>query len=177
MRIALGVVVAVLCGCGVAGPQGEQGPQGPAGPAGERGAAGPEGSSAPAPLWFDSVGNRIGPDPSQFAQGVRWPLDFETGQFALSTSPRVYESADCSGPAYAIDPPLPRVAFMVVGYSTPFVRADGAQAPRSAFGSVKNEAGVCNPSSGTQRMVRVDTLMMLTQPMPRFSGPLHLEVR
>ncbi len=170
---ALGVVVAMtLFGC-----QPMQGPPGPAGPAGADGAPGERGPPGPALLWFDSTGLRIGPDPVLLNQGVRWPLDFETAAIELSTHTKGFASADCSGPAMVIAPPLPRTAFMVEGDPAPKVRGDGAQAPMTPLGSVATAAGGCNPTSITQRAVRADTLMPLTMPQSTFVGPLHIEVR
>jgi hypothetical protein len=120
----------------------------------------------------------MGPDLAVLAQGVRWPLDPETGEIVLAVSPRAFESSDCTGPAFAVEPPLPRIAFLVAGeLEAPRVRGDGARAPVVTLGSVRGEQGACNATSITRRAVRVDTLMPLTLAVSVFVPPFHLETR
>jgi hypothetical protein len=119
----------------------------------------------------------VGVDPVILSQGVRWPLNLESAEVELTTHTRAYESADCTGPVLVVNPPLPRLAFMVVGDPSPHVRGDGAQSVVSPIGSVKNEAGVCSQATGSQRVVRLDTVMPLTLPQSVYAGPLHVEVR
>lgn len=174
---ALGVVALMLLGCPPVSLIPVQGPPGPAGADGAPGAPGERGPPAPSLQWFDALGARVGPDPAVLAQGVRWPLNFESGALLLTTHAKAFTSADCSGPALVVLPPLPRVAFMVINEPEPKVRGDGARTADTAIGSTRNEAGVCNLASGSQPTVRLDTLMPLTLPQSPFTGPLHTEIR
>ena len=176
------VVFAVSCG----GAAGEKGPAGDQGPAGEQGPRGEPGYSGL--VWVDANGALVGP----YAEspiyvddaGVLWPVNSETAELDLATRDTAvgwFESADCTGVAYALANP-PSVAYLVPsGMGTGLTRAVVRSATQASVSihahSQLGESSTCGFADLNDLMVPTSSLSAVAPPNFQFAAPLRLAIQ
>ncbi len=166
---------------GERGPQGAQGIAGPAGVAGPQGPVGPAGTgSAPTWVWVDAAGTLIGAQGMLVdGTGLRWPLDFETGEVSPSSTFMFYTAAGCGGPAHYAVASQPGVAFIADGAAR--ARDNQTQATRRALVSQRSSTGsTCSTASSPYSQVLsvpASSTRVVVPPVSTFVGPLRQELR
>ncbi len=181
---------------GPVGPEGPAGPPGPQGAAGVPGPPGPTGAPGSGVRWLTATGEpAVGVEGSPtdmsllyfHTDGVIWRLDPDTLELAalsLGSTYWLYESNDCSGPAWiglSFDGPwwAPGVTFTPAGRPGVFSRRPDATVSQRAVSSSSHH-GTCSlvsPLPWTTTVIPESGLEAVTPPTLNLALPLRPQAR